>query len=126
MRAVMTAVVLLALAHTQTPQRDAPPSATMAAGTATIRGRVVASDNAAPIRRAIVTVSGGGPGRGIGLTVYTDARGRFEAKNLAAGEYVVRAAPNQYQGQFLPPGAGALVVAAPPRVTVADGQAVDV
>src|SRR4051812_39193178 len=125
MRGIVAAWLLLALTQTQAPPRDAPPSASAAAGTATIRGRVVAADDASPIRHALVTVNGRALGRASGVTIYTDTRGRFEVKNLPAGEYVVRPAPNQYQGQFLQSGMGA-PVAPPPKVTIADGQAVDV
>lgn len=41
------------------------------------RGRVVAADTGVPIRRALVTISGGGPVRGAPQTIYTDARGTY-------------------------------------------------
>jgi hypothetical protein len=57
-------------------------------GTAVIRGRIVAVDTGAPIRRAQVrATSGGGRGR---LTT-TDAEGRFEFKDLPAGRWDISA-----------------------------------
>src|SRR4051812_21409805 len=52
-------------------------------GTATIRGRVVASDTGAPVRRAQVRAQGVGAPR---LTS-TDANGNFELRDLPAGRW---------------------------------------
>src|SRR6185436_12331281 len=103
-RSTLAALVLLAAAQSQIVPRDAAPTVpAKPTGTAIIRGRVVAADTATPIRRALVTVYGGaqGRGRGLQLTIYTDAQGRYEARDLPAGSYSVRARPNQHQGQYL-------------------------
>lgn len=58
------------------------------AGTAVIRGRIIAADTGAPIRRAQVrATSGGGQGRLAG----TDAQGRFEFRDLPAGRWELAA-----------------------------------
>lgn len=106
-------------AVSQGPTRDPGTPVARPAGTGVIRGRVVAADTGAPIRGALVTIAT----RGMMLTIYTDARGRYELRDLAAGSYSVSAAPNQYQGQFfspLPPPSPP--IAPPPRVAVFDGQ----
>jgi protocatechuate 3,4-dioxygenase beta subunit len=66
--------------------RDAQP-----AGTAVIRGRIIAADTSTPIRRAQVraTTAGGG-GRGARL-VTTDTDGRFELRDLPAGRWELSA-----------------------------------
>jgi len=89
-RLILAALVLLISAQSQGPPRD-PSSATVAkpAGTGVIRGRVVAADTGVPIRRALVTISGGAPGRGTFQTIYTDAQGRSEVRDLAPGSYIV-------------------------------------
>jgi Carboxypeptidase regulatory-like domain len=102
-RLILAALVLLISAQSQGPPRD-PSSATVAkpAGTGVIRGRVVAADTGVPIRRALVTISGGAPGRGTFQTIYTDAQGRSEVRDLAPGSSIVSARPNRYQAQYLP------------------------
>jgi carboxypeptidase family protein len=122
MRTMLAALLVLVAAQVQGPRRDAGTPVARPAGTGIIRGRVVAADTRAPIRRAIVTIYGTTTSE----AVYTDARGRYEMRNLAPGSYLVRAEPNLYQGQFLPAfippppnGNG------PPRLAVADGQIVE-
>lgn len=119
------AVLLLAAAQVQPPPRDAAPAPPpQQTGAGVIRGRVVAADNGVPVRRAIVSVSGASLARGAALTVYTDARGRYEVRNLPPGAYVVRVSPNQYQGQFLTPPPPPVTPEGPPRVSVGAGQVV--
>lgn len=117
--------VLLALALTaalQQAPRDGVPVTAPAAGTGTIKGRVVAAGTGTPIGRAIVMIAGpGGP-----RSVYTDGAGRYQARNLPAGGYSVRAEPNTFQAQYLaslpmPP----LPDGSPRRVPLADGQTVE-
>jgi carboxypeptidase family protein len=84
----------------QAAPRDAPPRER--AGTAAIRGRVVAADTGVPIRRAIVTLmvmqpSQPSPPR----NVATDANGRFEFAALPSGSYRLRAMPTPYRAQYL-------------------------
>jgi hypothetical protein len=106
-------------AQSQGPPRDPGTTVVRPTGTGVIRGRVVAADTGAPIRGALVTIAT----RGMMLTIYTDARGRYELRDLAAGSYSLRAEPNQYQGQFFspifPPSSS---VVGFPRVAVFDGQ----
>jgi len=35
-------------------------------------------------------------------TIYTDAAGRYEVRNLVPGSYFVSVSPSSYQGQYLP------------------------
>lgn len=125
MRTLLSLFVLLICAQTQAPPRDASSSAATPTGTGVIRGRVVATDTGVPIRRALVTISGGPGPRFIDLTIYTDAQGRYEVRNLAAGPYFLRANPNRYQGQFLP---SEIPPPSPsgdlPRLTLAEGQTI--
>jgi hypothetical protein len=106
-------------AQSQGPPRDPGTTVVRPTGTGVIRGRVVAADTGVPIRGALVTIAT----RGMMLTIYTDARGRYELRDLAPGSYSLHAAPNQYQGQFFspvsPPSSSAV---GPPRVAVFDGQ----
>ena len=118
----MAALALLAIAQVQVPPRDRPSPQPAPAGTAVIRGRVIAADNRVPIRRAIVMLINETLARPIRQTIYTDARGRYEFRNLPAGEYLLEATPNQYQGQFVAPPNPPI---GPARITVADGQIVD-
>lgn len=124
---MLAALVLLAAAQSQMAPRDAAPTApSRPTGTAIVRGRVVAADTGLPLRRALVSISGRSPeghGRGLSLSIYTDAQGRYEARDLPAGSYVIQARPNQYQAQYLPQEIPQ--DASPddlPRVNLADGQ----
>ena len=123
MIATIVAAVLLIGAAQQSAPRDAAPPAAKPPGTGVISGTVVAADTRTPIRRAIVSVSGGSDEQRVSRTVYTDARGRYEATGLPAGAYVVIASPNLYQRQFLGslPPAGAQTI---PRLTLADGESI--
>ena len=56
-------------------------------GSATIRGRVVAADNGAPVRRAQVRAQGVGPPR----LASTDANGNFELRDMPAGRWTLMA-----------------------------------
>lgn len=84
----------LALVLQQTPRYPAPAPEP---GSGIIRGRVIASDTGAPVRRAIVTVAASGVWR----RLLTDGEGRYEARNLLPGAYSVVASPNTSQAQFL-------------------------
>lgn len=106
-------------ALSQGPPRDQRTTVAAPSGAGGIRGRVVAADTGAPTRGALVTIAT----RGMLLTIYTDARGRYELRDLAPGSYSLRAEPNRYQAQFFSPNlprSSAVVV--PPRVAVFDGQ----
>ena len=91
-------VLVLTLAAQQAP-RDTPAPGAAATGSGVIKGRVVAADTGTPIRRAAVTI--GAPGV-VPRTVYTNAAGRYEARNLPPGMYFVSVTPSSYYGQFLP------------------------
>jgi hypothetical protein len=135
MRPILAALVLLAASldvardrQAVAPPRDpgstpAPPSS----GTGIIRGRVVAADTSVPVRRALVTITGAGLGRGAAAsrTVYTDAQGRYELRNLPPGVYLVTARPSQYQGQYLSAVLPRTPSGDPPRVTVTADRPVE-
>jgi len=76
---------------TQTPPRD--PKAAKTA-TAVIRGRVVAADTGAPLRRARVALIAAGSPRP--LAAATDAQGRYEFTELPAGSYTLAASRGSY------------------------------
>jgi hypothetical protein len=73
------------------PQRDTAPR-----GTAVIRGVVLAADTGTPIRRAQVRAAA--PGVRENRLATTDAQGRFEFKDLAAGRYTISASKGGFVG----------------------------
>src|SRR3954463_13654917 len=75
------------------PARDARPPAQ--AGTAVVRGRVLAADTGKPLRRARITLSGAGVGRE-GRSASTSLDGRYEIPDLPAGRYTIRVARSGY------------------------------
>ncbi len=87
-------------------------------GTSAISGRVLTADTGRPVKRARLTVSGGGRG---GRTVTTDDQGRYQITELAAGNYTVTASKSGFvdamfgQRRPLQPGT---------QVQLADGQTV--
>ncbi len=66
---------------------------TFKTGTGRIRGRVLASDGAGPIRRAQVRISGSEVAPKAALT---DAEGRFEFRELPAGRFTLQASKSGY------------------------------
>jgi len=87
-------------------------------GTSAISGRVLTADTGRPVKRARLTVSGGGRG---GRTVTTDDQGRYQITELAMGNYTVTASKSGFvdavfgQRRPLQPGT---------QVQLADGQTV--
>src|SRR5262249_45495694 len=65
-------------------------------GTSRIRGRVIAADTGAPLRRAAVRVNSQDLREG--RSTMTDADGRFEFVELPAGRYSVSASKTSYVG----------------------------
>ena len=86
---------LASFADARTPPvpgaRQAPARDTKAAtaGTGAIRGRVIASDTGAPLRRARVMLSGGELKQP--MYAATDVQGRYEFAELGAGRYTLEA-----------------------------------
>lgn len=80
----------------QLPARDpgGNQSGDQAAGTAIIRGRVVAADSGTPVRRAQVRAQAGE--LRANRLVNTDAQGRFEFKDLPAGRWNLTASKAGY------------------------------
>jgi Carboxypeptidase regulatory-like domain len=91
-----------------------------AAGTAALRGQVVAADTGTPIRRAQVRVSAQNV-REARVTI-TDGQGRFEIRDLAAGRYTLTASKGGFvtlqYGQRRPGESGT-------PLELAEGQALD-
>ncbi len=82
----------------QGPPQGAPPRdprASVAAGTAVIRGRIFAADTGRPLRRARVQISRPGLDNE-GQSTSTNAEGRYEIKNLAAGRYNINVTRSGY------------------------------
>src|SRR4051812_12238882 len=69
-------------------QQQARDRALAAQGTASISGRVLTADTGRPIKRARVSVAGGGRGM---RSAATDDQGRYQFTALAAGSYTVTA-----------------------------------
>jgi protocatechuate 3,4-dioxygenase beta subunit len=92
------------------PTRDTGP----ATGRSTIRGRIVAADNEQPVRRAMVRVSS--REHGASRTTLTDADGRYEFHELAAGHYSINTSKSAFvtwfYGETRPASSGRLVVLA--------------
>ena len=96
----MFAVLFALMANAATPQpptqgpppRDTRPSS---AGTAVVRGRVLASDTGRPLRRARVMMSGPELGRE-GRSTSTSLDGRYEITGLPAGRYTIRVTRSGY------------------------------
>lgn len=65
-------------------------------GTGRIRGRVVAADNGAPLRRALVRISAAE--LRVTRSATTDAEGRYEFSELPAGRYNVNVSRSGYVG----------------------------
>jgi Carboxypeptidase regulatory-like domain len=89
--AAFTLAILVFARLAAAAQTAAPPPA----GTAVIRGRVVAADTGKPLRRARVAITapgGGGPPR----TVNTNIDGRYEIRDLPAGQYVITTSRSGY------------------------------
>src|SRR2546425_2793462 len=75
----------------QTPPRDARPVAQ--AGTAIVRGRVVAAEGDRPLRRVQLRFTASELREPQNRTTSTDEDGRYEMTNLPAGRYTVTARP---------------------------------
>lgn len=71
----------------------------MPTGTGIIRGRVTAQDSGAPVRRA--QVRGTTPGVPFGRLATTDAEGRFELRDLPAGQWQLTASKPGFVTQRL-------------------------
>ena len=93
MRLALFAVIVVAWPAAAVAQRDASPSSVAPAGTSTISGTVIAADSTAqPLRRAVVTLTGGPRAR----SVMTDDAGKFAFTSLSAGTYGVTARKAAY------------------------------
>ena len=67
----------------------------MQAGTAVVRGRVIAGDSGKPLRRARITLTGPELGRE-GRSTSTSLDGRYEIADLPAGRYTIRVTRSGY------------------------------
>ena len=116
---VIGAVLMVATAATaalaQAPARDTPAPA----GTAVIRGRVIAAAGQRPLAKVEVHAAAGA--QHVNKVVLTDANGRFEIAELPAGRYIVSTNKQNYvraaYGERRPLGPGA-------PIEVAAGQVV--
>jgi hypothetical protein len=77
----------------QGPVRDNSATATPT-GTARIHGRVVSADTGAPLRRATIRISSAE--LRVNRSVNTDAEGRYDLSELAAGRYNIYVTRNGY------------------------------
>ncbi len=97
----------------QAQTRDRAP---LPQGTGSISGRILTADTGRPVKRARVTVSGGGRG---GRTTTTDDQGHYQVTELSAGSYTVTGSKNGFvdalYGQRRPQQPGT-------PVTLADAQ----
>ena len=91
----MVAWFILLVLLTQQPTRDARPPA----ATATISGRVTERGTAQPLARIVVRLETP-PAEPI--EVLTDADGRYEFANVAAGHYTLSATPEPHRSTYLP------------------------
>jgi protocatechuate 3,4-dioxygenase beta subunit len=100
-----------------TPVGQPPRDGRQAAGQAAIKGRVVAVDSGQPVRRAEVRVSAAE--LRVPRAALTDADGRYEIRDLAAGHYSIRVTRSPFiawsYGETQPDTSGT-------PVAVADGQ----
>ena len=102
------------------PGRDTSAGVQQVVGTATVRGAVVDADTGQPLRRATVTL--GGRAQREPRSASTDEQGRFEIRELPAGEYFVSAQKAGYARL----GLGQRRWNEPPRaVTLRDGETLD-
>lgn len=99
-RVTLGSLLMVAAAHVyafggdqppaERPQRDARP--TVPAGTASIAGRIVATDTGRPLKRARVVVAGGASGDAVRpYTATTDDQGRYKVSALPSGTYSITA-----------------------------------
>ena len=101
------AVIAVVLAL-MTPQATVTPRTSPSQGTAVVRGKVVDKQTGAPIARAVVSLR---PTRNQETQQnLTNQQGMFEFRNLAAGEYELRASAGEYRATHVPtalrPGSG--------------------
>lgn len=68
---------------------EQPRDSATSKGTASVKGRVVASDSGQPVRRVQVTISS--PDLSESKSISTTAKGVFEFKDLSAGRYTITA-----------------------------------
>ena len=92
---ILLSILLGCTAAAQVPARDKAP--TPRTGTGVIRGRVVRADTGEPLRRVQVHVDEWSTGglNGPAATM-TDAEGRYELTQLAAGRYLLKATRGGY------------------------------
>ena len=96
----IVAFALMSLAAVQPPPNQGPPPrdarpTPAQAGTAVVRGRVLAADTGKPLRRARITLSGAELGRE-GRSTSTSLDGRYEIGELPAGRYTIRVTRSGY------------------------------
>jgi protocatechuate 3,4-dioxygenase beta subunit len=95
------------------------PGRQMKSGTARVKGRVVAAETGAPVRRAQVRISGTDI---LPKTVTTDNEGAFEFRDLPAGRFTINATKSGYvsvgYGQTRP-------FESPKQLDLIDGQVID-
>ena len=118
--ALLGAVSLAAQAPPRDPSARAAAPAPEAAGTAVVRGHVVAADTGLPLRRATVLLRETGEERS--RAIDTDADGAFAFETLPPGRYRLKASKARYVDTAL----GARAPGRPGRpVDVAAGQKVE-
>jgi hypothetical protein len=89
-------VILLLLLVVVIPSAHQQP-----AQSAVVRGRVIASDTGAPVRSATVRLTGAGVAASFLLT--TDLEGRFEIRDIPAGQFSLQVAKTGFSTAFFGP-----------------------
>src|SRR5262245_14855062 len=138
--ALLPAVFSAQTASPQAPPRDASIANQTAAGTATVRGRVLDAESGRPLRRARLSLTAPGIPPQQAITASTDADGRYEFTELTARQYTLTAQRSGYltlrfgqrrpneQGRVLDVGNGQMIENinfALPRMGVISGRVTD-
>src|SRR5437764_1490177 len=88
------AALFLALLAAQTPSQPARDTRPAAAGSAVIRGQVVAGDTGRPL--GLATITARAPELPESRSISTNSEGRYELRDLPAGRYTLSVSRTGY------------------------------